>query len=37
MSNLTIVVIDSGDHMTTFTSPKFVRTLRQLIDEHGQK
>lgn len=37
MDNLQVVVIDDANHMTAFTKPKFLRTLRKFVEEHRQK
>jgi pimeloyl-ACP methyl ester carboxylesterase len=36
MSNLTVSVIEGGDHMTTFTNPKFVNDLKEFLAAHSQ-
>ncbi len=37
MANLQVVVIGSTDHLTAFTSPKFLKTLTKFLDEHREK
>ncbi|HTU20117.1 MAG TPA: alpha/beta hydrolase [Gemmataceae bacterium] len=37
MGKLKVVVLDDADHMTTFTSPEFVRLVRQFLDKHRRK
>ena len=37
MGNLKVVVIDGADHVTAFTSPKFIHDLREFLDKHQQK
>jgi pimeloyl-ACP methyl ester carboxylesterase len=37
MANLQVVVIEGKDHITTYFSPKFTRSLRQFLAEHAQK
>jgi pimeloyl-ACP methyl ester carboxylesterase len=34
MENLQIVVIDNSDHMTAFTKPEFIKSLRAFLDRH---
>ncbi|MEX2111920.1 MAG: alpha/beta hydrolase [Pirellulales bacterium] len=35
MANLTVEVIDGADHMTAFSSPKFIGDLELFLDEHS--
>jgi pimeloyl-ACP methyl ester carboxylesterase len=37
MTNLKVVVIDGADHMTAFTNPVFVSSLRDFLAAHAQK
>ena len=37
MANLQVVVIADTDHLTAFTSPKFLKTLKKFLDEHREK
>ena len=34
MAHLEVVVIPGGDHITAFTSPKFLKALTKFLDEH---
>jgi pimeloyl-ACP methyl ester carboxylesterase len=35
MANLKVVVVEGADHMTCFTSPKFVAALKDFLDAHS--
>jgi hypothetical protein len=35
MTNLNVVVIDGADHMTAFTNPVFVSSLRDFLAAHA--
>lgn len=37
MANLQVVVIGGTDHLTAFTSPKFLKLLNKFLDEHREK
>jgi hypothetical protein len=36
LSNLKVIVVARGDHMSTFQSPKFIQSVNEFLSEHAK-